>query len=141
MVHVPLPSAGRTREAVREFVPLHMPVNFAARAVRAVPMVHPDAPALQVAARLLTNGYLHREIREKGGAYGGGAFYDAAEGFFGFYSYRCGGGTRGGGERSVVSVGCCTHRSLVGPTCSRGGVGRSNVVSQGPGDAEHHRHL
>ena len=72
----------------RTFVPLHMPVNFVAKAVRAVPLVHEAATALQVAGRLLTNTYLHREIRETGGAYGGGAFFDATEGFFGFYSYR-----------------------------------------------------
>ena len=32
--------------------------------------------------------YLHREIREKGGAYGGFAIYSAEDGLFGFGSYR-----------------------------------------------------
>ena len=32
--------------------------------------------------------YLHREIREKNGAYGGGATYSATNGIFSFFSYR-----------------------------------------------------
>lgn len=38
-------------------------------------------------AALLRNKYLHREIREKGGAYGGGAKTDS-HGALTFYSYR-----------------------------------------------------
>ncbi|GMG20715.1 unnamed protein product [Ambrosiozyma monospora] len=47
-----------------------------------------DAAALQVLSQLLTFKYLHGEIREKGGAYGGGASYDALNSLFSFYSYR-----------------------------------------------------
>ena len=36
----------------------------------------------------LRNGYLHRAIREQGGAYGGGAGYHPDSGAFRFYSYR-----------------------------------------------------
>lgn len=36
----------------------------------------------------LRNGYLHRTIREQGGAYGGGAQQDSNIGAFRFYSYR-----------------------------------------------------
>ncbi len=36
----------------------------------------------------MRNGFLHSEIREKGGAYGGGASYNAEAGTFVFYSYR-----------------------------------------------------
>lgn len=36
----------------------------------------------------MTNHYLHREIREKNGAYGGGARYGGLNGLFSFYSYR-----------------------------------------------------
>ena len=39
-------------------------------------------------AAVLRNGYLHSEIREKGGAYGGGAIHDWANGVFKFYSFR-----------------------------------------------------
>ncbi|KAJ2412134.1 Mitochondrial presequence protease [Coemansia sp. RSA 2524] len=36
----------------------------------------------------MTSGFLHREIRERNGAYGGGASYSAIQGIFSFYSYR-----------------------------------------------------
>jgi Zn-dependent M16 (insulinase) family peptidase len=36
----------------------------------------------------VTSHYLHREIREKNGAYGGGAVYGALSGLLTFYSYR-----------------------------------------------------
>ncbi|MEK5750253.1 hypothetical protein, partial [Acinetobacter nosocomialis] len=39
-------------------------------------------------AAYLRNGYLHSAIREKGGAYGGGASYDGNACAFRFYSYR-----------------------------------------------------
>ncbi|MCK5639484.1 MAG: peptidase M16, partial [Gammaproteobacteria bacterium] len=61
-------------------------VNFCARAYPAVATEHQDAPALMVLAGFLRNNYLHRAIREQGGAYGGGASYDS--GAFLFYSYR-----------------------------------------------------
>ncbi len=63
-------------------------VNFCAQAYLTVPADHPDAPALIVLGRFLQNGYLHRAIREQGGAYGSGASYDANTGAFRFYSYR-----------------------------------------------------
>lgn len=49
---------------------------------------HDDTPALMILAPFLRNGYLHSAIREKGGAYGGGASFDANGGSFRFYSYR-----------------------------------------------------
>src|SRR5699024_4900950 len=36
----------------------------------------------------LRNGYLHRAIREQGGAYGGGGNYNGNGGSFNFFSYR-----------------------------------------------------
>jgi len=36
----------------------------------------------------MTSSYLHREIREQNGAYGGGARYHFNSGIFSFYSYR-----------------------------------------------------
>jgi Zn-dependent M16 (insulinase) family peptidase len=63
-------------------------VNFCARAYRAVAADHPDAPALMVLGGFLRNGYLHRAIREQGGAYGGGANFDPDSGAFRFFSYR-----------------------------------------------------
>ncbi|GMG88122.1 insulinase family protein [Biformimicrobium ophioploci] len=63
-------------------------VNFCSRAYATVPMSHPDAAPLAVLAGFLRNGYLHRTIREQGGAYGGGASHDSNIGAFRFYSYR-----------------------------------------------------
>jgi len=63
-------------------------VNFCAKAYPTVPQNHPDAPVLQVLGDFLRNGYLHRVIREQGGAYGAGASYHADSGAFRFYSYR-----------------------------------------------------
>ncbi len=63
-------------------------INFCAKAYPTVAPNHPDAPALQVLSGFLRNGYLHRAIREQGGAYGGGASYHPDSGSFRFYSYR-----------------------------------------------------
>ena len=65
-----------------------VPVSYVARVFCTVPMSHPDAAGLMVLARLLRGGYLHREIREKGGAYGGMASYDATAGLLSLLSYR-----------------------------------------------------
>jgi len=43
---------------------------------------------LTVLGGFLRNGFLHRAIREQGGAYGGGASHDAGIAAFRFYSYR-----------------------------------------------------
>lgn len=63
-------------------------VHFCARAYATVPMDHADAAPLVVLGNLLRNGFLHRAIREQGGAYGGGASQDSNSGAFRFYSYR-----------------------------------------------------
>jgi hypothetical protein len=65
-----------------------VPVSYVARVFRAVPFSHEDAAGLMILAKLLRGGYLHREIREKGGAYGGMASYDAQAGLFSMLSYR-----------------------------------------------------
>jgi Zn-dependent M16 (insulinase) family peptidase len=63
-------------------------VSFVAQALQCVRYDHEDAPALAVLAKLLRSLYLHREIREKGGAYGGFASYNPEDGLFAFGSYR-----------------------------------------------------
>ncbi|HSH68784.1 MAG TPA: hypothetical protein VK997_02620, partial [Deferrisomatales bacterium] len=65
-----------------------VPVSFLARVFPCVPYTHPDAAGLLVLAKLLRSGYLHREIREKGGAYGGMATYATVSGQFSLLSYR-----------------------------------------------------
>ncbi|KAL0090894.1 peptidase M16C associated-domain-containing protein [Phycomyces blakesleeanus] len=77
-----------TPEYKKTFFPLPFAVNFSAKVIRGVPYTHPDGAKLQVLSSLMTNHYLHREIREKNGAYGGGARYAGLNGLFSFYSYR-----------------------------------------------------
>jgi presequence protease len=63
-------------------------VSFVAQTFPVVRMEHKDAPSLAVISKILRSMYLHREIREKGGAYGGFAVYSPESGLFGFGSYR-----------------------------------------------------
>ncbi len=63
-------------------------VSFVAHAFETVPMEHEDAPPLAIISKLLRSRYLHREIREKGGAYGGFALYNPEDGLFCLASYR-----------------------------------------------------
>jgi hypothetical protein len=63
-------------------------VNFCAQAYPAVMWGHEDAPLLSVMSACLRNGFLHTAIREKGGAYGGGASFDAESGALVMFSYR-----------------------------------------------------
>lgn len=63
-------------------------VNFCASAFKTVSEAHPDSAPLSVLAGVLRNGFLHKVLREQGGAYGGGASHDASNGVFRFHSYR-----------------------------------------------------
>jgi Zn-dependent M16 (insulinase) family peptidase len=63
-------------------------VSFCAKAFPTVAGSHPDAAALTLLGGILRNGYLHRAIREQGGAYGSGASQDSQSGAFRFFSYR-----------------------------------------------------
>jgi len=63
-------------------------VSFVASVFKTVRMGHEDAPALAVISKTLRSMFLHREIREKGGAYGGFAAYQPENGLFYFGSYR-----------------------------------------------------
>ncbi|HEU4740802.1 MAG TPA: insulinase family protein [Meiothermus sp.] len=65
-----------------------VPVAYDAKVWRTVPFEHPDAPALLALANLLRSEYLHKEIREKGGAYGGFAVCRFENGVFAMLSYR-----------------------------------------------------
>lgn len=80
--------APQTLPAVPQARVTDSPVAFNAVAFRTVPYTHPDSPALLVLSRLLRSEYLLAEIREKGGAYGGGAAFDARAGVFSLSSYR-----------------------------------------------------
>ena len=75
-------------EQIKEAWLTNTQVNFCAKAYATVPADHPDAAPLTVLGGFLRNGYLHRVIREQGGAYGGGASQDSSIAAFRFYSYR-----------------------------------------------------
>lgn len=63
-------------------------VAYVARVIPTVPYTHADAAPLTVLARILSSGFTHTEIREKGGAYGGSANHNPSSGLFNFVSYR-----------------------------------------------------
>ncbi len=73
---------------VREAWLTNSQVNYCAQVFPTVPMIHEDAAPLVVLGNVLRNGYLHRAVREQGGAYGGGASQDNNSAAFRFYSYR-----------------------------------------------------
>lgn len=82
------PEVDLKQEIPREGWSTSSAVSFVARAFPTVRMGHKDAPALSVISKILRSLYLHREIREKGGAYGGFAVYNREDGLFCFGSYR-----------------------------------------------------
>lgn len=65
-----------------------IPVSYVTRVFRTTPFNHEDTAPLKVLAALLKANYLHREIREKGGAYGGMAASNSESGLFTLMSYR-----------------------------------------------------
>ena len=75
-------------QSQKTFFPLPYQVSYAALALPTVPYVHSAGAPLQILSQLLTHKHLHHEIREKGGAYGGGAYSRGLSGLFGYYSYR-----------------------------------------------------
>ena len=72
----------------KTFFPLPYQVYYSALAFPTVPYSHASGASLQILSQLLTHKHLHHEIREKGGAYGGGAYAKGLSGLFGYYSYR-----------------------------------------------------
>ena len=81
-------SGGGGGVARREFISIPTQTNSVVRTVKTVPYDHVDAAPLVLLSQVLSLGYLHREIREKGGAYGGGAAANVGGGTFTFSSYR-----------------------------------------------------
>jgi Zn-dependent M16 (insulinase) family peptidase len=91
-----LPEDGDSRQPVKlealapapEARTAPVPVAFNVRIFKTVRYTHPDAPALLVLANYLRDTFLHRELREKGGAYGAYAQAGVASATFYFGSYR-----------------------------------------------------
>jgi presequence protease len=64
------------------------PVAYDVALFTTVPFAHPDAPKFMALSEYLRSRYLHKEIREKGGAYGGFAAANREDGVFALISYR-----------------------------------------------------
>ncbi len=84
----PQPISGLEAFSPTTFFPMPYQVSYSAYAIPTVEYTHPSGAPLQILAQLLTHKHLHHEIREKGGAYGGGAYARGLNGLFGYYSYR-----------------------------------------------------
>lgn len=63
-------------------------LNYCHAAWEAPKLGHADCGPLLVLAEYLRNTYLHRALREEGGAYGSGASMHLSHGYFGMSSYR-----------------------------------------------------
>ncbi|KAK5660161.1 hypothetical protein OQA88_13630 [Cercophora sp. LCS_1] len=87
-VAFPTSTAPQFARDIKSFYPLPYQVYYGALALPTVSYTSPQGAPLQILSQLLTHKHLHHEIREKGGAYGGGAYSRAFDGIFGFYSYR-----------------------------------------------------
>ncbi|KAH9844396.1 putative Mitochondrial presequence protease [Teratosphaeria destructans] len=77
-----LPSRTKT------FFPLPYQVSYTGLALPTTPYTDLPGASNAILAQLLTYKHMHPEIREKGGAYGGGAANNAVAGTFSMYSYR-----------------------------------------------------
>ena len=82
------PKIETSREMVHEGWSTSSSVSFVARVFETARMEHEDAPTLAVISRIIRSLYLHREIREKGGAYGAFALYNPEDGIFCYVTYR-----------------------------------------------------
>lgn len=81
-------SVPSTENLMKEFIKIPSHVSFSSAALNAPSYSSQDSASLQILSQLLTFRYLHSEVREKGGAYGGGASLDALNGVLSYYSYR-----------------------------------------------------
>lgn len=85
---LPAPTSRSFQRNLKTFYPLPYQVYYGALALPTTSYTSPDNAPLSILSQLLTHKHLHHEIREKGGAYGGGAYSQGLGGVFGFYSYR-----------------------------------------------------
>ena len=63
-------------------------VNYCAKSIKLQRQTAKESCALKVISTLLTDNYLHYNLREKNGAYGGGAQFSPTDGVLNFFSYR-----------------------------------------------------
>lgn len=81
-------TAGFAPGRKREFLIMNTELSYAASVFKTPDIRHQDAAPLEIACRVLGAKFLHREIREKNGAYGAYAVYNALEGVVSLMSYR-----------------------------------------------------
>ena len=72
----------------KAYVAVPSQTNYCAASFATVPYAHEDAAPLFLLGQAMSTEFLHRELREKGGAYGGGAGASPIEGVFAMSSYR-----------------------------------------------------
>ncbi len=77
-----------TQAPLKEIWTMPTSVSFVARAYLTVKADHLDSPLLLLLAKLVQANFIHAEIREKGGAYGGIVSFRVQCGSFCFISYR-----------------------------------------------------
>ncbi|GAB5415334.1 MAG: insulinase family protein [Congregibacter sp.] len=130
------------REQRRECWVVNSQVSFCAKAYPTVPSGHADAPALTVLSGYLRNGFLHRAIREQGGAYGGGASHDASVAAFRFYSYRDPrvAGTLGDFDASIEWMGSGEHNPAALEEAILGVIGALDKPGSPAGEAKQDFH-
>lgn len=75
-------------ENVKEIWTTASAVSFVVRSYPTVPIKDPDNPKLLILSKLLQANFIHQEIREKGGSYGGIVSFHPNSGIFSFLSYR-----------------------------------------------------
>ncbi|CAK4029198.1 Mitochondrial presequence protease [Lecanosticta acicola] len=92
---LPAPKSSNSNEQAPDYAAHHRTmfnfpyqVSYSGLALPTGPYTSPQTAPHAILAKLLTHRHLHHEIREKGGAYGGGAYSKGIEGIFGMYSYR-----------------------------------------------------
>ncbi|EFA76511.1 peptidase M16 family protein [Heterostelium album PN500] len=85
MVNNEFQKSDNTGSSLPHYFAIPATVNYISKSYQGVNYSHEDSARLEVLSKVLSE-YLHKEIREKGGAYGGGVSY--ASGSIGFYSYR-----------------------------------------------------
>ncbi len=78
----------REKRNIKQAFAVPTAVSFVAAAMKVPDIEHVDAPALMVMSKILARGFMHNEIREKRGAYGGFARYNYINGSWYFGSYR-----------------------------------------------------
>ena len=74
--------------SLAEAYPISSPVAFSAFALKGPTIQTKAAPFLSLSTHLLENTFLHKKIREQGGAYSTGAQYHPLSGHYLLYSYR-----------------------------------------------------